>query len=1354
MERSQKPLANEAAREAVDSMRGYSYQILFSVRSWVTLPKNHLLYLEGAEDLDQMTPDTVTATQVKFTRTTATVTLRSPGVLQALNNFWSHRERNRGRNIHFRYITTSTAGFEKGAPFGRKVSGIELWRRVQDNIHVDMRPQTLETIRTFLLKEHRLSEKLKEFLKACALDEFEAEIIRPIHWDITANDPLALYSEIRSLLIELGIARQVPTSDAEVVIHALYHEAWKVATKDKNRYLDHPSLVRIFDENTRISVPKSQLTAMIARLLPAEVKGANLATIIADQRAIGSLPPLSPRYFERASFIERMKTAIGQNTVSVLQGSTGMGKTTTAIAITLQHKDSWGWLSLRGCDAQSIKRRLAAALADIRQGYAPLCLIIDDLDAIEDFRSCETVIAEIATAQKQRSGKVIICAAQEPFSRMKQALDVNPSQILRIPPFSRGEIDGFLAQSMCIDKDRRSTWAGILELTTRGHPQLVHARVASLSAQGFPPPDPRDLLQTPQDVKDVHTEARRLLLALDAPQRELIYRLSLTASPLNRDQIVAIGVSAPAIDEPGNSLDKLIGPWVEHIGDGLYRTSPLVGDVGQSVSGVEWNQRTHGNIASALLSFSTVTPSDVSTIFLHCFAGRDEYAFASLSFSLMSESSEIWHAISNHLFWLIPIGLDNDMRFMFTRQSSLFLFRLVQMRIASASNAPELPRIIARALEEFPHNPNATLRDVERYLLLGEILLHHSATLDVDQLLGLASEFVVDSDRLKNSIDYHDSPELEDMLTGPTGEIDLATIVGMGVFESVRDSSDLLALVVSLEKWDRDTVQRVLWMISQDEMFSGSLLNRVWLSEYQRDEKRWTEFLEVCEGVYTFAQKHEMLTLAGAAAKVICRVIDENQSSPHAAIERAGEFVLEIGDTPSLQDGRARILAHMQKDVEALQLWRSALPRWEVDKADISPCLGFREAGISASRLGFWREAAELFLDGGKRMAAQQSPALKIGLVIDAGFAYWKAGDNRRAHSLFKEGLAELDAKQDQCDAEPVYSLQKRIGHTGMWVHNMAGGGSVPDGYSEPNPGFCSVLEPLRGESLRGTPIDYISASFVDFEEASGLGDELFLTYMDRGKTSPYLAVRISFLEKILRWRLSELETVGLYGDIIDLVSCVLALQEYTSKDSEKRSNVLVEDVEIPRVTEASIELAQMYALVGMFSVVAGGRMTAEIAKSWRTEIEGLEFKHGLDEWLGLVDGLFISGGIDAEERTRSGQDGWCGQCLASLRLAACDDVDPNLLIQCHGLWVKYLMRLPNRNFVGADVAKLVSEAWMGCASRPFLLVSPRSSVPALRAALAAPEEGWGHVRLILCAASDAVSHDARATVRSVLFPS
>lgn len=87
-------LINDPKREATSSIRGYVYQAYQSIFTWINLADHEMLYLEGAEDFDVFDNQLVTVTQVKDKAASGPVTLRSPDVVKAINNFWGHKHRN------------------------------------------------------------------------------------------------------------------------------------------------------------------------------------------------------------------------------------------------------------------------------------------------------------------------------------------------------------------------------------------------------------------------------------------------------------------------------------------------------------------------------------------------------------------------------------------------------------------------------------------------------------------------------------------------------------------------------------------------------------------------------------------------------------------------------------------------------------------------------------------------------------------------------------------------------------------------------------------------------------------------------------------------------------------------------------------------------------------------------------------------------------------------------------------------------------------------------------------------------------------------------------------------------------
>ena len=415
------PLANDPTREAVDSMRGYSYQVLCSVLAWVDLSEGELLFLEGAEDFDHIAGDTATATQVRDTRGSGNITLRSKDTLQALNNFWSHRQRNLGRRIRFRYLTTSQVGLERGDPLGRGVPGIDLWKRAKEAGNPDRQAEDLSALHAFLRNQSGLSDDLRDFLHSCSPDDFLNKIVQPIDWDTAAGDATRIRGALRQRLTEFGAERHVPAPDAEMVMSALHEHVWMVAIQDGDRTLDRAGFIRTFDEYTRISVPKSVYNELVARdlsiggtkdrlshgsrdapppraLSPFDIEAIGHAFGAVSEALLGWPQDTGGQWIERPE-LERLRELAmrDQPAVTALLGEPGGGKSaifarlgsqlsedgTILLAIkadrvprtvaTLTELDAW-----IGCEipAAEALRRLAATRRVV--------VLIDQLDALAD----------------------------------------------------------------------------------------------------------------------------------------------------------------------------------------------------------------------------------------------------------------------------------------------------------------------------------------------------------------------------------------------------------------------------------------------------------------------------------------------------------------------------------------------------------------------------------------------------------------------------------------------------------------------------------------------------------------------------------------------------------------------------------------------------------------------------------------------------------------------------------------------------------------------------------------------------------------------------------------------------------
>ncbi len=101
----QQPPLGDATREAIDSLRGYVYQIYQSALAWTDIGFEEFLYLEVAEDYAVTAANALRAVQVKDT--TGTVTINSDGIVASIDSFVDLVERNPGVTVSLRHCSGS-----------------------------------------------------------------------------------------------------------------------------------------------------------------------------------------------------------------------------------------------------------------------------------------------------------------------------------------------------------------------------------------------------------------------------------------------------------------------------------------------------------------------------------------------------------------------------------------------------------------------------------------------------------------------------------------------------------------------------------------------------------------------------------------------------------------------------------------------------------------------------------------------------------------------------------------------------------------------------------------------------------------------------------------------------------------------------------------------------------------------------------------------------------------------------------------------------------------------------------------------------------------------------------------------
>jgi len=270
-------------------------------------------------------------------------------------------------------------------------------------------------------------------------------------------------------------------------------------------------------------------------------------------------------------------------------------------------------------------------------------LIIDDLP---ESTSQENLYQEIEITAKEFSnyGVKIITTGQWSLPPL---LNVQPpsSILTRSCPYFSSEEVQILLNTAGIAKVLKTEKIAIwITATTKGHPSLVNATIRWLEQQGnHVSISTYDGLITGEPVKDVLEHNRALLIQTLSPTRkELLYRLSLINDVFGRGLVLTIANIPPAILNPAETLENLIGPWLDQLTDGSFEVTPLLANSGKDNLPFEVERSVHLSVANQYLTKHIIESSKANTVLVHLWQAHDYLQFAGvlIKFLLAAKTQE------------------------------------------------------------------------------------------------------------------------------------------------------------------------------------------------------------------------------------------------------------------------------------------------------------------------------------------------------------------------------------------------------------------------------------------------------------------------------------------------------------------------------------------------------------------------------------------------------------------------------------------------------------------------------------------------------------------------------------------
>ena len=227
---------------------------------------------------------------------------------------------------------------------------------------------------------------------------------------------------------------------------------------------------------------------------------------------------------------------------------------------------------------------------------------------------------------------VIITCHRRPYASVLTATGLDKGCIVECPYFSEKEA-GLLVSAY---GGNPKVWGRLAHIAGGfGHPQLTHAFVNGMAAREWPSEEIQHILSqglSSDDIDAARDSARRnLVSALPDGTRNLLYRLSLTFGRFDRSLALTLAEIPPPVHQSGETIDQLIGPWIEEVGKDLFRVSPLVSGSGGMMLPPDKQRLIHDTISLQMLGRGTINASDIDAIFMHAMAGKSVYGLTMIA---------------------------------------------------------------------------------------------------------------------------------------------------------------------------------------------------------------------------------------------------------------------------------------------------------------------------------------------------------------------------------------------------------------------------------------------------------------------------------------------------------------------------------------------------------------------------------------------------------------------------------------------------------------------------------------------------------------------------------------------------
>jgi len=1325
------PLIGDPARQATDLHRGIVFQIWRSVEAWISLADDELLYLEGAEDYDVVAEESGTVVQTKAVA--ANITLRSKAVVEAMMNFWLVRSNHPKKRIRYRFITTSAIGAENGNPFDDGKAGLKVWQECAAKRDLTQAAK----LQTFLTGDSSISPHLDtkgtnnfaapdptllSFLKTASPEEVLEQFIAPMSWEVESVDEDVVRESVGLGLRAYGEHLRYRPQESMVALDRLYRIAAETAKKKQGRVLSRDDFRREFNDATSKLVSLTEFAALQAganaiqqSVSPAAPDVTLMVPGLSPIRR--ALPALSVATIKRSSLGQQIADEMKKLGVMVIKGSSGMGKSTIAALAAAQVSADWVWVDLQDVPAGNIPQLIRGLASVFVEMPALKNLGLDNLNFnAADLLAVEVTLPAILRMARNRGGTVMITTQRDLPLRMMHKMALSDANIRTVPRLDENEIAEFCRLLGCPTTDLAQMLAKLVRLQTFGHPRLAHARLVGLQVGGWPRPKAEDLAGQPKEIVEEREVARQLLDDAPTGDKELLYRLSVATGPFRRDHAILVGQMAPVLEFPADSFARLVGPWIDALGTGYYRLSPLLHSAASDNWTPERIKTTRSNLAQAMLSGEEKTLLEASEILFQGILSEDEEAVTAVTIGLQSAPAESMRTIADQLSWLSMLGREPGTKIFKKNHFLNVLLRLLQFRIVTERTPVDVDTLcltIDGEITELKDESGSHLRLMWVMTAVGYL----QANIRPDLLLRYWAELL---DLLPKTEIYkeianvlkREAAQLSDM-----GSADFRSQFLLMILARQMDSVRLVAFARAVNALSSQPKEVALTSLKNLLFPLRLAVDRAWGRELEKTARNWTAVLENLEAFKLEIKVWEIPDLQAFVARAMAAIEDEYRGDPAKAL-----VILEgVRKLPGIQkhlveDQCAMVLFRAKQFPEALKIWQEILPTWPITPGSLDhiPLYACERAGKAAAQICDWTAAGGFFRHGQYLAKQFDEPLFAASYLADEAFAIWKSGSKPLGLEKLVEAVEaiELITIADE-DEFQVHRVKKFMEQVVKWCRFDAGSSDEENAW-EPHAGMCSQLEVNEKlKEIPAAPLDLMWFLLADIEVLIRGPGIVFDQAMVRVKRSSYAAVRSLMGRLVLRSAFSRRD----FASLIDTISGLNQAISDVKTQIAIGKTVLEPDGFGQRLAAQTLEMVEEGIIGAFIALAENGKPLDTFVSDWKRAAENLPNQPAVSAFFAAVDRVLAMPEPEFARVQQNVSETLLARSAAAVRMCMESNLPLFVMFIGQAFLLGYVTQCSIRREIEDGLGNLVRTQWLLRNTFAAEFLTPRLTIPAIQSA-------------------------------------